>query len=424
MALYARQSVDKKDSISIESQLERCRLETQGQPFVTYADRGFSGKNTDRPQLGALLQAVKSGEISHVVVYKLDRISRSILDFAGMMELFARERVTFLSCTEKFDTATPMGRAMLSVCIVFAQLERETIQERVADAYVARSRRGFFMGGKAPYGFCLERATLDGVETAMLREVPEEGAQVREIYQAYAQPGSTLQSVAAQLLADGTPHLRGGSWNAARIGELLRNPVYVRADKAVLDALRSQGAAFAGDEAAFDGIHACYLYRRSPKGDDARALAGKELVPAPHEGIVSAQVWLACHRKGRSNRRGLAGKSPRSWLSGLVRCACCGHALRLTTSKSRQGRYFACAKPGCPGTGGVVYAGVLEAYVLSAMQERLGRRCALGTLSSAAKQRVARLVMGALCIGEGCIRIAWRIEKNHGQLYEKRGMHS
>ena len=134
-AIYARQSVDKKDSISIESQIEFCKYELKGGNCKEYTDEGYSGKNTDRPKFQELVRDIKRGLIAKVVVYKLDRISRSILDFANMMELFQQYNVEFVSSTEKFDTSTPMGRAMLNICIVFAQLERETIQKRVTDAY-------------------------------------------------------------------------------------------------------------------------------------------------------------------------------------------------------------------------------------------------------------------------------------------------
>ena len=133
-AIYARQSVDKKDSISIESQIEFCKYELKGGNCKEYTDKGYSGKNTDRPKFQELVRDIKRGLIAKVVVYKLDRISRSILDFANMMELFQQYNVEFVSSTEKFDTSTPMGRAMLNICIVFAQLERETIQKRVTDA--------------------------------------------------------------------------------------------------------------------------------------------------------------------------------------------------------------------------------------------------------------------------------------------------
>ena len=129
-AIYARQSIDKKDSISIESQIEFCQYELKGGQYRLYTDKGYSGKNTDRPKFQELMQDIEKGIISKVIVYKLDRISRSILDFANMMESFQLHGVEFVSSTEKFDTSTPMGRAMLNICIVFAQLERETIQKR------------------------------------------------------------------------------------------------------------------------------------------------------------------------------------------------------------------------------------------------------------------------------------------------------
>ena len=150
-ALYTRQSVEKVDSISIESQLEYCKYETRGNPYKEYIDRGYSGKNTNRPAFEEMLEDIKQGKISRVIVYKLDRISRSILDFANMMDIFQKYNVEFVSSTERFDTSTPIGRAMLNICIVFAQLERETIQKRVTDAYYSRCKRGFYMGGRIPY---------------------------------------------------------------------------------------------------------------------------------------------------------------------------------------------------------------------------------------------------------------------------------
>ena len=113
-ALYGRQSIEKKDSISVESQLEYCRYETHGDPYIEYADRGFSGKNTNRPDFEKMMNDIRAGKIKRVIVYKLDRISRSILDFANMMEVFQEYHVEFVSSTEKFDTSTPMGRAYQS----------------------------------------------------------------------------------------------------------------------------------------------------------------------------------------------------------------------------------------------------------------------------------------------------------------------
>ena len=151
-AIYGRQSIDKKDSISIESQFEFCRYELKGGEGKEYKDKGYSGKNIERPDFQRhfqrLLQDIRLGLIKRVIVYKLDRISRSIVDFAKLMELFKQYDVEFVSCTEKFDTSTPMGRAMLNICIVFAQLERESIQMRVQDAFYSRCTKGYYMRGR------------------------------------------------------------------------------------------------------------------------------------------------------------------------------------------------------------------------------------------------------------------------------------
>ena len=141
IAIYARQSINKMDSISIETQIEECEKQLRkGEKASVYFDKGYSGKNTDRPEFQRLLEDIRLGSISRVICYKLDRVSRSVLDFTMMMETFSRYKVDFVSCNEKFDTSTPMGRAMLSICIVFAQLERETIRIRTRmTSFIARN---------------------------------------------------------------------------------------------------------------------------------------------------------------------------------------------------------------------------------------------------------------------------------------------
>ena len=116
--IYARQSVDRKDSISIESQIDFCKYELKGGSCRVFKDKGYSGKNTDRPEFQKLLGEIRKGKVRRVIVYKLDRISRSILDFTTMMELFQEYDVEFVSSTEKFDTSTPMGcRSSCSLCM-------------------------------------------------------------------------------------------------------------------------------------------------------------------------------------------------------------------------------------------------------------------------------------------------------------------
>lgn len=195
IAIYARQSVFKEDSISIESQIEQCKHEVKDENCIVYPDKGYSGKNIDRPKFREMLNDIRAGKISKVVCYKLDRISRSILDFAEIMEVFSEHNVEFVSVNEKFDTSTPVGRAMLNICIVFAQLERETIQQRVIDAYVSRSRAGFYMGGRVPYGFKRVPITLNGKKTSQYEPIPEEVRQLKIIFEMYSQPNTSLADI-------------------------------------------------------------------------------------------------------------------------------------------------------------------------------------------------------------------------------------
>lgn len=154
-ALYGRQSIDKKDSVSIETQFEKgiaiCSLNNW--QYEKYHDKGYSGKDTNRPDFQRLLKDIRSGKIKRVVSYRLDRISRSIVDFAELLKLFEEYNVTFISATENFDTSSPLGRAMIYIIMVFAQLERETIAERITDNYYFRAKQGLFMGGNVPYRF-------------------------------------------------------------------------------------------------------------------------------------------------------------------------------------------------------------------------------------------------------------------------------
>lgn len=379
-ALYARQSVEKVDSISIESQLEYCRHEARGNPCREYIDRGYSGRNTNRPAFEQLLADVRQGKVARVIVYKLDRISRSILDFANMMQLFQQHRVEFVSSTERFDTSTPIGRAMLHICIVFAQLERETIQKRVTDAYYSRCKKGLYMGGRVPYGFARQQTMLDGVRTSMFVPVPQEARQVQLIYSLYADPANSLGDLVRYLNAHGHKQLRGGMWSTARLSEMLRNPVYVRADAAVYDFFKEQGAQILNPAADFTGYNGCYLYKGAGgEGRSPSDLSGREVVLAPHEGLVSSRDWLRCRLRCQQNRRSTTTcKAKSSWLLGKVKCGRCGYGLSVVKSDTRWQRYFVCSaalaskKQRCPGTGGTVYAQLLEAYVSQEIQRRLG----------------------------------------------------
>ena len=390
-AIYGRQSIEKKDSISVESQLEYCRYETHGEPYIEYTDRGFSGKNTNRPGFEKMMTDIKRGKIKRVIVYKLDRISRSILDFANMMEIFQKYHVEFVSSTEKFDTSTPIGRAMLNICIVFAQLERETIQKRVTDAYYARSKRGFYMGGRVPYGYRLKETVIDNIRTSMYEEVPEESKQLKLIYSLYADSSNSLGDIIRYLNEHQIRNLRGGNWSTARLSEMLRNPVYVQADIDVYHFFQSQGANIYNPASDFTGYNACYLYKGTVSATRKQCdLTDKEIVLVPHIGFIPSKTWLACRLRCLNNRQSTKTCKPKnSWIVGKVKCGNCGYALTIRKAKTKWGRYFVCSQSGniCKGADCTIYADVLEDYMFKAIQKKLSE---FKELSAVAEENVSR----------------------------------
>ena len=376
-AIYARQSVDRADSISIESQIDFCKYELRGEAYKVYTDRGYSGKNTDRPAFAEMMNDIESGIIGKVIVYKLDRISRSILDFSNMMEQFGKHKVEFVSTTEKFDTSSPMGRAMLNICIVFAQLERETIQKRVADAYFARSQKSFYMGGRIPYGFRLVPTTIEGIKTSMYEIDPEEAEQIKLIYELYSRPecsfGDTIRYFQDHgILKNGKP------WCRTRTADLLTNPIYVRADLSVYEFYRDQGTIIANDPSDFIGTNGCYYYKgQDSTGRKQMNLEGNHLVLAPHEGIVPADLWLKCRAKCLEAKQIKPyQKAKNTWLAGKIKCGVCGYALVDKHYSTTRSRYFLCTNKmnsrACEGPG-TIYSDELEQIIYNEMLKKMAQ---------------------------------------------------
>ena len=383
-AIYTRQSVDRIDSISVESQAEFCQREVIEQEVKVYTDRGYSGKNTDRPAFQEMMKDIEAGKVRRVIVYRLDRISRSVLDFANVIDLFQKHHVDFVSTMEKFDTGTPIGKAMLMIVMIFAQLERETIQQRVVDAYASRSKRGFYMGGPVPYGFRLKETVIDGVCTKMYEPVEEEANVVRRIFSLYAGPQTSLGDVMRYLEEHRIFKRDGKLWNRSRIRDMIINPVYVRADAGLYEFFKAQGTILANPPEDFIGTNGAYLYSGSEKKRKTVSLEGHTLVLAPHEGLVDAKTWIKCRAKCLHNQRvAKPVKAKATWLAGKIKCAYCGYALtaKVYHCKTKaDNRYYLCNHKynagGC--RFGSLNADVVDAIVLEEMQKKLTE---FGTLS-------------------------------------------
>jgi site-specific DNA recombinase len=191
-AIYTRVSTDQgleQDFNSLDAQYEACQAYIRSQAHagwtqlrVKYDDGGFSGGNTERPALQRLLEDVRAGKVQVIVVYKVDRLTRSLADFAKLVELFDAHKVSFASVTQQFNTTTSMGRLTLNVLLSFAQFEREVTSERIRDKIAASKRKGLWVGGKLPLGYAVKDKQI---------VVQEEGAAfVRSIFQLYLELGS------------------------------------------------------------------------------------------------------------------------------------------------------------------------------------------------------------------------------------------
>lgn len=335
-AIYARQSVDKADSLSIQGQIDLCRRET-GEEVKIYQDKGFSGKNTNRPAFQQLIEDVEKGLIQKIVVYRLDRFSRSIADFGRLWEILKGHGVEFVSINETFDTSTPMGRAMLNIIMVFAQLERETTAERVRDNYYQRAKLGSWPGGPAPYGFSIGRLPgADGRPAPAL--VPNEHmAVVERVFTAYAAEPASLGSVARSLNADGIPAPRRAAWDNVTLSRMLHSPLYAMADEDVYLYYKAKGVQFANALEEFDGLHAGMIIgRRDRSANKYQDLSDQHFSLASHCGVIPSALWLTCQYKLDGNRQlGNAGRGRHTWLSGRLKCARCGYSVKVNRDRER-----------------------------------------------------------------------------------------
>ena len=344
IGIYARQSIEKKDSVSIEAQVEKCKAYCGDVDCKIYKDAGYSGKNINRPQFTQLLEDIKSGLINKVIAYRLDRISRSIADFSQLLLMFEKYNVKFVSATENFDTDTPMGRAMINIVMTFAQLERETIVERVTDNYYFRANNGYWAGGYAPYGYQIKHIIgTDGKKHSILESDEEKAKIVKEIFDMYINKNISMRKISQDLNLRKVPTLKGDyKWGIYAINSILSRPIYTEATAKVYDYFNKLGTHITNDLAQFDGSMTANLYGKTKKNVKVKALREYNdmylsLINCPP--LISNENWFRAQQiKGK--RRTLAPRSntsKMSFLCGLVKCGRCGSNLVTQGCKNRYG---------------------------------------------------------------------------------------
>ena len=266
-AVYTRKSSEEgldMEFNSLDAQREACEAYVTSQKaegWVAlrdhYDDGGFSGGTLDRPALKQLISDIEAGLIDVIVVYKIDRLSRSLMDFARLVEVFDRNNVTFVSVTQSFNTTTSMGRLTLNILLSFAQFEREVIGERIRDKFAASRKRGMWMGGFVPMGYDVKDRKL------VVNEA--EAETVRMIFDRFAALGSA-STLARALQAEDVRNKRGKRIDKGFIYKLFGSRVYL--GEAV-----HKGTSYPGEHDAiisqdlWDRVHA--ILRQSPR--DRRA---------------------------------------------------------------------------------------------------------------------------------------------------------
>ncbi len=339
-AIYTRKSSDEgleMEFNSLDAQRESCEAyivsqKSEGWFLVSdrYDDGGFSGGSLERPALKRLMDDIEAGKVNVVVVYKLDRLTRSLMDFAKLVESFDRRQVTFVSVTQSFNTTTSMGRLTLNVLLSFAQFEREIAAERIRDKFAASKRRGIWMGGHLPLGY--------EVRDRKLWIVPDEAATVRSIFLQFAEGGSATQMVKT-LAEAGAKGKNGRPMDKGYIYRILSNRIYL-----------------------------------------GEIVMGQESFPGEHEAIIDRATWDKVHRILSSNapqeKSANRVQSP-AILKGIVLCHHCNRAMSptFTRKNGRLYRYYTCqtaAKNGydaCPSR--TVPAGEIEAVVVGQVRTML-----------------------------------------------------
>jgi DNA invertase Pin-like site-specific DNA recombinase len=280
-AVYTRKSTEEgleQEFNSLHAQREACEAyvasqKAEGWLLVPdrYDDGGISGATLERPALKRLLADIEAGRIDVVVVYKIDRLSRALMDFAKLVEVFDRNNVTFVSVTQSFNTHTSMGKLTLNILFSFAQFEREVIGERIRDKFAASRKKGMWMGGYVPLGYDVSDRKLLINET--------EAATVRMIFERFVKIGSATALV-RELRTDGVTGKQGKLVDKGYIYKLLNNRVYV--GEAV-----HKGTAYPGEHEAiverplWDRVHS--ILRESPR---KRAGHTRAQTPALLKGLI------------------------------------------------------------------------------------------------------------------------------------------
>lgn len=324
-ALYVRVSTNyqiDKDSLPMQRQdlITYAQLMFGIEDYVIFEDAGYSGKNTDRPEFQNMMRRIRAGEFTHLLCWKIDRISRNLLDFASMYQELKDLGVTFVSKNEQFDTSTAIGEAMLKIILVFAELERNMTSERVTATMLSRAQNGLWNGGRVPYGYDYDK------DSKSFSINQEEAKLVHKIYDLYSEHRS-LVMVSRTLNEDGYSSRAGNDWSPVSTFIILTNPFYTGKYR--------------------------YNHYKDPGLKVEKDPSEWIEVPDHHPRIISDEQFQNVNRILQANSRSkrLPGQQHTSQnthiFGGLLYCGTCGSQYVSTPSRTQASGYRP-SKYACP----------------------------------------------------------------------------
>ena len=359
-AIYSRKSIFTGKGESIENQIEMCKdyyLRHYGSDvdFIIYEDEGFSGGNTKRPKFQEMLSDIKLKKFDTLICYRLDRISRNVADFSSTLELLQDNNIDFISIKEQFDTSTPMGRAMVYISSVFAQLERETIAERVRDNMLQLAKTGRWLGGQEPFGFKSEKITyidenFNERSLMKLSPVKDELEVVKLIFDKYLETNSITQ-VTNYLQDNLYKGKNGGDWGTTQVKKILSSAIYVISTEETHNYLKSLGINVYGEPNG----NGYLSYNKTRKMIFDRDITEWIYAVAKHKGVIDSKTWLTVQsilekNKHKKIKRTATGANNTALLTGILKCSKCGSNMIIKQghkSKTEEGKrydYYVCSK--------------------------------------------------------------------------------
>lgn len=367
-ANYGRKSIfsDKSDSVDNQFRMSRDYAESRFpgcvDNFLHYYDEDFTGANVNRPGLQNLLADIESGLIDVLIVYQLDRLSRDVHDFANIYSMLEEHNVSFVSVKESIDTTTPIGKAMMYVTVVFAQMERETIAQRVTDNMIGLAKKGYWVGGNPPICYDRQKIVVDGKKHVILAQNPDGVKYITKLFDTFLDLGLSLQGMETYCKKNNIKTVNGKFFSTSQLHSILTMPYCVEGTAAIYDYYASKGCIMDPDSPRdkWDGSKGVMIYGRTTEKNKKHQLQPPDqwrVCLGLHKPFMPADKWLAVQEQFGQNIFNKTMKYDTPLLKGVLRCKC-GSLMQVSRKKKLNGvgSWYYCLKrmrqgeEACPGS--------------------------------------------------------------------------